>query len=1134
MQVSTIAEWLAALGLSEYAQVFAENSIDDVGVLRDLSDQDLKELGVPLGHRRKMQRAIAELAGEAPARLVAAVPGAKSEPAAKPAPKPVPKVQDTAERRRLTVMFCDLVGSTALTARLDPEDLRAIISAYHRCCRNLVERNGGFVAQYMGGGVLAYFGYPRAHEHDAEHAVRAALALVEAVPMVATAAPAPLQVRVGISTGLVVVGDLIGEGAAQEQTMVGETPNMAARLQVAAAPGAVVIGPTTRRLLAGLFEYHELDAVEVKGFDTPVQAYRVVRPSAVESRFEALRASTTPLVGRDEEIDLLSRRWTQAKRGDGQVVLICGEPGIGKSRVAQTLVERLIDEPHTRMRYFCSPHHQDSALYPSISQLERAAGFRREDTDEQRLAKLEAVLAEGSNDLREVVPLLAELLSIPLGDRYLPLNLTPQKRKERIHHAQVAQVEGLAARQPVLMVFEDVHWSDPTTREQLDLLIERVASLRVLVIITFRPEFAPPWIGRPHVTVLTLNRLPPRQRAEMIAHLTGGKALPRDVADQIVDRTDGVPLFIEELTKTVVESGIVTETGGRYAVTGPVPSLAIPTSLHASLLARLDRLATMHNSEIAQIGAALGRTFSHELISAVAGMPPWQVDDALTQLEAAELIFRHGTAPDAEYTFKHALVQDAAYDTLLRSSRQQLHGRIATTLEKQFPEIGETQPEVLARHCAEAGLLEKAVDYWLKAGRQAIARWAMTEAAAQLRKGLDLLPGLPDGPARQERELDLQIELGHALATVKGYSADEPGEAYARARQLCEELNRPAQLGPVLWGQFVYRYVRAELDQAESLAEELRHQGHIRNDPKWKHTGSHASGVFCSASGSFVDACAYCEDAISMWDPALRAFVPSPEDPYVSVRLYYYRALVCSGRINEARLRVGEALAEARRLSPFNVAYSLYHRYLGQWAIDGVKSAPTILRSADEILVLANEHGFALWVAFGKMIRGWCLGAAGEAAEGITLLLEGLADSRTIGCNVVLPFYLTTLGEIYGIAGRPDEGLETLGEAVELFERTGERWAEAETYRLRGTLLLTKGDPAAAEASFQQALSVARLQKAKFWELRAALDVARLWRDQDKRREARDLLAPIYGWFTEGLETTVLKDAKALLDQLAA
>ena len=450
-------------------------------------------------------------------------------------------------------------------------------------------------------------------------------------------------------------------------------------------------------MLGGLFEYRDLGGIEAKGFANRVQAYEVVRPSMVESRFEALRTATTPLVGRDEEVDLLLRRWEQAKRGDGCVVLISGEPGIGKSRLAETIVERLGGEPHTRLRYFCSPHHQDSALYPSIAQLERAAGFRREDTAEQRLAKLEAVLAQGTNDLSEAVPLLADLLSIPTGDRYPPLNLTPQKRKEKTLHAQLAQLEGLAARQPVLMVWEDVHWSDPTTRESLDLLIDRVPTLRVLVILTFRPEFTPPWIGRPHVTMLTLNRLPRRQGAEMIAYVTGGKALPKEIAEQIIDRTDGVPLFIEELTKTVVESGIVTEAGDHYAVAGPMAPLAIPTSLHASLLARLDRLAPTR--EVAQIGAALGRSFSYELISAVAGMPQQKLDEALEQLASAELIFRRGVPPDAEYTFKHALVQDAAYSTLLRSRRQQLHGRIATTLENQFPEVVTAQPALMAQHC---------------------------------------------------------------------------------------------------------------------------------------------------------------------------------------------------------------------------------------------------------------------------------------------------------------------------------------------------------------------------------------------------------------------------------------------------
>ena len=534
-----IADWLEKLGMSEYARTFAENDID-FSVLRDLTDQHLKDLGVSsLGHRLKMLRAIGELAN---------TPAAPAAPAPVPAEaKPVP--HDAAERRQLTVMFCDLVGSTALSAKLDPEDLRAIIGSYHRYFTEVITKSGGFVAKYMGDGVLAYFGYPQAHEDDAERAVRAGLALAEAVPKLDAHEGTALQVRIGIATGLVVVGDLLGEGAAQEQAVVGETPNLAARLQALAEPGAVVISGSTHGLTARLFEYHDLGTVALKGLAENVPAWQVLRASAAENRFEALRTATTPLVGRDEETELLLRRWDQAKRGDGQVVLIAGEPGIGKSRIAQTVVERISGEPHTRLRYFCSPHHQDSALYPSIAQLERAAGFRRDDTPEQRLAKLEAVLAQGTNDLSEAVPLLADLLSIPTGDRYPPLNLTPQERKERTLHAQLAQVEGLAARQPVLMVFEDTHWSDPTKRESFDLHIDRIPSLRVLLILTFRPEFVAPWVGRSQVTLLSLNRLPPRQRAEMIDHVTAGKALPKEIADQIITRTDGVPLFVEELTK---------------------------------------------------------------------------------------------------------------------------------------------------------------------------------------------------------------------------------------------------------------------------------------------------------------------------------------------------------------------------------------------------------------------------------------------------------------------------------------------------------------------------------------------------------------------------------------------------------
>ena len=1111
-----IADWLEKLGMSEYAQRFAENGID-FSVLAHLTDQDLKDIGVLLGHRRKMLAAITEMTGTAPA-------------APAPTPATEPKPHDTAERRQVTVMFSDLVGSTALSARMDPEDLREVISAYQRCVAENVQRFGGFVAKYMGDGVLVYFGYPQAHEDDAERAVRAGLELVTAVGELETRAS--LQTRVGIATGLVVVGDLIGSGAAQEQTVVGETPNIAARLQSIAEPNTVVIAESTRKLLGNLFDLQDLGAQDLKGIAEPVRAWAALRPSAIESRFEALRAATTPLVGRDEEVALLMRRWEQAKAGDGQIVLISGEPGIGKSRIAETVAERLATEPHIRLRYFCSRHHEDSALHPAISQLERAAGFQREDTAEQRLDKLEALLLKGANDLEEAAPLIADLLSISTGDRYPVLELTPQKRKERTLTALVTQLEGLSRREPVLMVYEDVHWSDPTTRELLDLLIDRVSGLRVLVIITFRLEFNPPWVGRPHVTLLTLSRLPPRQRAEMITRVTGGKALPKEIADQIIDRTDGVPLFIEELTKSVVESGLVTEAGDRYAVTGPAAPLAIPTTLHASLLARLDRLAPTR--EVAQIAASLGRSFSHELISAVAQISRQKLDDALEQLVHAELIFRRGTPPHAEYTFKHALVQDAAYSTLLRSRRHQLHGHITAILEAHFPEIVQTQPEVLARHSAEAALPDKAVGYCLKAGQQAMARWAMTEAVAQLRRGLEFLSGIPDETLRNERELDLQIMLGQALVATKGYGADEPAQTYARARELCQQLNRPAQLGQVLWGHWVFCHVRAELEQAEEYSGAMRQLGDAQNDPMWKCFASAYSADTCSYLGKFIEARAYSEKALSLWNASYRAFVPIAGDPYVVSLISLSQALLWLGYIDQARLRRNEVLSEARNLSPYTVAFATTATWVVDWAAEGVHSAARVLASADEALAISAEQGYPLWMAFANAMRGWSLAALGQPTEGLRALQDGIDATRATGAGLWRSFFLTLLADAYAIVGQPRAGLKPLAEAAELIGTTQERWAEAETHRLRGRLMQSLGDDAASEDCYRHALDVARRQSAKLWELRAAMCMARLWRDQSKREEARELLAPVYNWFTEGFDTLDLKEAKNLLDEVSS
>ena len=746
-----IADWLKTLGMSEYADRFVENRIDH-SVLPDLTDQDLEKLGVLLGDRRKMLRAIRELAGD-----TAVTPHP---------PRTEPKFQDTAERRQLTVMFCDLVGSTALSARLDPEDLRGIIGAYHRRCAEVITKSGGFVARYMGDGVLAYFGYPQAHEHDAERAVCAGLRLVEAVAKLDDGAGTALRVRVGIATGLVVVGDLLGEGVAQEHDVVGETPNLAARLQTLAEPDAVVIADGTRRLLGNLFDLENLGLKELKGLAGPVRVWAALGASSVASRFEALHTTgLMALVGRDEEFELLLRRWSKAKTGEGQVVLLAGEAGIGKSRLTAALLEHLAAEPHTRLRHFCSPQHSDSALYPVIGQLERAAGLAHDDTPQTRLDKLDAVLAQTSTTTQDAA-LLAEMLSLPNDGRYPALDLTPEQRRQRTLEALTARHAGVASRQPVLMIFEDVQWIDPTSLEGLGRTVDRIRTLPTLLIVTFRPEFNAPWVGQSHVTSLTLNRLGQREVAAIIARLVGNKELPADVMAKIVERTDGIPLFVEEMTKAVLEAE--NEGAARRTVAAArSQTLEVPASLRASLIARLDRLGPTAK-EIVQIGAAIGRDFSYELLAMVAQRTEPELDEAMARLVDRGLVFAAGAKPQATFLFKHALVQETAYSLLLRAARKALHARIAYALEERFRSVVEAQPQVLAHHFTEAGLVDQAVAYWSWAGQQSAMKSSFIEAIAHLRRGMRLIAELPDSRERKQRELELQVNLAAALMEAKG------------------------------------------------------------------------------------------------------------------------------------------------------------------------------------------------------------------------------------------------------------------------------------------------------------------------------------------------------------------------------
>ena len=755
----------------QYSQRFAENDID-FSVLPYLTDPDLEKLGVSLGHRRKILAAIAEL------------PRVASSKHAKVDGVVEPKPQDTAERRQVTVMFSDLVGSTALSARMDPEDLREVISAYQKCVAETVGRFGGFVAKYMGDGVLVYFGYPQAHEDDAERAVRAGLELVAAVGDLKT--HAPLQTRVGIATGLVVVGDLIGSGA--EQAIVGETPNLAARLQGVAEPNSVVVAESTRKLVGNLFELEDLGAKDLKGISGPVRAWAALRASSVESRFEALHTSgLTALVGREEELELLLRRWSKVEAGEGQVVLLSGEAGIGKSRLTAALLERLTSEAHTRLRYFCSPQHADSAFYPIIRQMERAAGIAHDDALPTKLDKLDAMLAQSSTSTHDAA-LFAEMLSLPNDGRYPPLDLDPQRRRQRTLEALNLQMEVLSRANPVLMIVEDVHWSDPTSLEAFGRAVDRVASHRVLLLVTFRPEFEPPWTGRPYVTFVAINRLGDRDIAAMIDGVTGNKLIPSNIRRDIIERTDGIPLFVEEMTKAVLEA----ESQGaaeHLAAAVPSPALAVPASLHASLMARLDRLGPAR--EVAQIGAAVGREFSHALLAAVIPKPEADLRSALDRLIDAGLLFRQGVPPHATYLFKHALVQDAAYGTLLREPRRALHARIAETLEGRFADIAESQPELLARHYTEAGLIEKAVSFWGTAGQRSMARSALVEGAEQLKRALDQIATLPATPDLRREEIKLEVAFANALALTGDLVGGK--EHYDRALAIYD----PAEHGAV-------------------------------------------------------------------------------------------------------------------------------------------------------------------------------------------------------------------------------------------------------------------------------------------------------------------------------------------------
>jgi class 3 adenylate cyclase/predicted ATPase len=1115
--------WLRSLGLEQYEAAFRQNAIDDT-VLHDLTEDHLREIGIPLGARLKLLKAIAALR----ARAEATAPSADVAP-------PGPPI-DAAERRQVTVMFSDLVGSTALSARLDPEDLREVIAAYHKCVAEIVRRFGGFVAQYLGDGVLVYFGYPQAHEDDAERSVRAGLELVAAVGGLKTRAS--LQTRVGIATGLVVVGDLMDSGNAPERGIVGETPNLAARLQGLAEPNTVVIAESTRRLLGNLFELQDLGARELKGIAGSVRVWAALRASSVESRFEALHASgLTVLVGREEESELLLRRWSRAKTGEGQVVLLSGEAGIGKSRLSAALLERLAAEAHTRLRYFCSPQHTDSAFYPIVRQMERAAGLALDDNAQARLDKLDALLAQTSTPIDNAA-LLAEMLSLPNDGRYPTLELAPQQRRFRTLEALILQMQALTRQNPLLMIFEDAHWTDPTSLEVFARVVDRIRTLRVLLIVTFRPEFEPPWIGQPHVTALTINRLTDREIGAMVDHVVGNKLLPANIRQDIIERTDGIPLFVEEMTKAVLEAEGEGE-ARRTAAAVPSPALAVPASLHASLMSRLDRLGPA--KEVAQIAAAIGREFSHALLAAAVSKPEAELTSALDRLVQAGLLFKQGVPPHASYLFKHALVQDTAYGTLLREPRRALHARIADVLQSQFAEIAESQPELLARHCTEAGLIEKAAGFWGTAGQRSLERSALVEAVAHLTRALDQVAALPATPALRREQINLQVALITPLIHVKGYAAPETKAAAERARLLIAQAEAlgeapedPLLLFSVLYGFWAANLVAFNGDLIRELAAQFLTLAEKQGTPGPLMVGHRLMGTSLMCTGDIAESRAHLDRGVALYDPIEHRPLATRfgQDGRVAILSWRSLALWWLGYPEAALADAEHTLKDAREIGhAATLMYALAITNLTDIFCGNYAAANA---RVDELIVLAEEKGALLRKAEGLIQKGCVRVLIGKASDAAQMITSGITAWQSTGSTMWMPFFLSHLARAHTELGKFEDAWRSIGEAITTVETTKERWCEAEVYRTAGeiTLLAPERDTAKAEAHFKCALEVARAQQAKSWELRAAMSMARLRRDQGKWDEARDLLAPVYNWFTEGFDTRDLKEAKALLDAL--
>ena len=1126
-----VSAWLDSLGLGTYHEAFQRNAIT-WDVLPELKESDLEALGVLLGHRKTLLRAIAQLSLSAEGRGLGSLPLGVS-----PDTSPVPPERDQAERRQLTVMFCDLVDSTALSRRLDPEDLQEVIRRFLDACSCAIGRFNGYIAKYMGDGMLVYFGYPQAHEHDTERAVYSGLAILDTVKAMNQDNPHPefrLAARIGIATGQVVVGELMGQDTAKERSVFGETPNLAARLQSLAQPNQLVIDPVTKRLIGNAFEFVALGAVSLKGFDTPVHAWRVFSSKSSASRFESDRSlQLTNFIGREEELSLLLGRWREAVEGEGQVVLLCGEAGIGKSRMIRSLCDRLADEQYRRVQFQCSPYHTNTALYPAISLLREAAGLADQDSAEAQLNKLEALSIDSGIDRHDTVALFADLLSIRGDQRYPPLAVSSEKRKDMTLEALVHHLQRLADRYPLLFIVEDVHWLDPTTLDLMTRIIDRIRQMRMLLLITCRPDFKPVWSDYSHVTSLTLSRLPRRQSAELVAAMTGGKTLPPEVQQAILAKADGVPLYIEALTENVLGSGLLTGDDHALTLKGPLKGLPIPDSLQALLMERVDRLGP--TKAIVQAGAAIGRDFTYELVRATVDATDSQLRHALDLFVASGLMFQEGEIPNATYHFKHALVQEAAYSTLPKKPRRLLHARIAKALESRFAERVKLEPELLAYHYEEAGLAGPAVEYWFRAARRDAERSANSEALNHFHRALELLKDLPQGPERDALELELLIARGAPLLTVKGYASHEIEKNFLRAKELSQKHSDSEHHCLAIWGLWVFHLVGGHADTARGLAENLLALAGRAQNPDLLIRAHESVGSSYFFLGRFDEAKAHQLAAKTLFDPNQNRShaLPYTQDPGITARIILAWAFWILGEVDQVEPLALEALAMARELEhPFTLVFALTSL---SWIYSTTRDAQRTLQLTDEAVAVSTKHSFKLGLSWATVLQGWALAEQGRE-EGLRKLTQGLSAVAATGASLNNTFILALLAEIYLRHNRIDEGLGAIEDAQKLATTWGELFWQAELFRLKGELLLRQSDQSVhtAEQCLCEALKVAQHQNARMLELRAATSLARLWKKLNKVDEARRILHSVCAKFHEGVDNPDLSEAKTVLEELRA